>query len=190
MLQKLLTTITVIAFAFTVVPAAKAMAIDITNDVNRDFILGYKYEYNENCVVTWWASPSGGEFLMTPDECKGISEKRVYRDMLKQIEYVKASSNAENFSSFYRMGGKNKIDEDNFRIHQFCINSDSLTYLFLNAPAQNKPGWNYVDTITISGGRLRGGVVGFWKSTGPDSAVVDYGHGVKAVDMSKAFQCK
>lgn len=163
--------------------------IDISNDINKNFLVGYAYKYGEDCDVRWWAYDDVTEYLMPIGDCKGISKERIYKDVLKQIKYVKANSNAKDFASFYRNGGRNEIDSSNYRMRQFCIDSHNWTYIFLDAEAQNKPGWRYVEAVGMLGGHLKTERVGFWKSTGQNSAIVDYGHGTEVVDISKAYQC-
>lgn len=162
--------------------------IDITNNPDKDFLLGYKRDYPGDCTVTWWASRWNTEHIISIGKCRGTTEKLVYSNMMKDMQYVKSHTKFANFSDYLRDREKNaaKIDEQNKLL---CVDTMAGVYIFLPAEAQNKPGWFYISKI-YNGRHLASDIVGFWKKNANGTITADFGLSAIAVNMANVKDCR
>lgn len=122
---------------------AFAIDIDITNHPDKDFILGYKRSYPE-CDVAWWASRWNTEHIMGVGECDRISEEKVIEDMNSLMAHVKATTNHENFSEYFREQERNTVFDLSLG---FCIFKSTTDYVFTTLESPQHPGWLIIHTF-------------------------------------------
>lgn len=165
-----------------------AVEIDITEDPNSEFFIGYRMKYPpSDCEVIWFASQWQRNYLMGVGNCERVSNDRAYRDIMNAMKSVKAKSNAANFSEYQREI-KSKIKPETPKTRLRCVDTHSGTYVFLRAEARNKPGWFYLDKLR-NGGRLNAGIVGYWKEVKGGNLIADFGISTVNVNMDNVYDC-
>lgn len=161
-----------------------AVEIDITDDPNKDFFIGYSMKYPpSDCEVIWFASQWETEYIMGMGNCDSVSNERAYKDLMKTMESVKSKSKATNFAEFQREI-KSKTKKNRLR----CLDTHSGTYIFLPAEAHNRPGWFYLDKLH-NGGRLDTSIAGYWREAKNGNLIADFGINTVNVNMANVYEC-
>lgn len=174
-------------------PAA-AWEIDITNHPDKDFLLGYKRNYPGDCDVMWWASHWDTEHIFSLGECKGISDERMYNDMMELMKHVKATTDHQNFSEYFREGDRivrERSSPETLAMQEIprrCLDTASGTYVFLPAASRHKSGWFYLSKL-YNGQGVDSNIVGHWKKNRDGTLVADLGLNTVSVNMANVYPC-
>ncbi|RIY41943.1 hypothetical protein [Neopusillimonas maritima] len=182
------TKLAIAALLAAFVAPSVAVEIDITDDPNKEFFIGYRMEYPpSDCEVIWFASQWQREYLMGMGNCDHVSNDRAYRDIIKTMKSVKSRSNAANFAD-YRREVDAKIKAETKKNQLRCLDTHSGTYLFLPAKAPNKPDWFILDKLH-NGGRLNVSAAGYWQETKDGNLIADFGINTVNVNMANVYEC-
>lgn len=168
------------------IPSAFAFNLDVTDDPNVDFFVGYKKKYGPDCEIGYWQSRWETSHLMSPDECSNITPEQVYKDIIAEMQKIKKISNAQDFISYYSELERHKKEALE---HQFCLNKFEYVLIFTRTEVDGKPGWNYVGYSKFSRYRSVNKVIGSWKKLDNNHVLADFGNGIVTVDKSEAISC-
>lgn len=168
--------------------AADDINIDITNHPDKDFLLGYEHDYQGGCKVVWFESRWNTEHIVSVGGCPGISQDRVLKDMMNEMEYVKSKNKFSNFSEYFR-DLETKAAPRPKRVPIKCVETASGVYIFLPAEAHNKPGWRYISKI-YSGRSLQSDIVGFWRKNDSGAIIADFGLSLTNINMDNVKDCQ
>jgi len=165
-----------------------AVEIDITDDPNKEFFIGYRMKYPpSDCEVIWFAAQWQREYLMGTGNCDHVTNERAYQDLMKTMKSVKLKSSAANFAD-YRREAEGKARAETAKNRLRCLDVSSGTYLFLPAEAPNRPGWFILDKLH-NGGRLNVSAAGYWQETQGGNLLADFGISAVSVNMANVYDC-
>lgn len=171
---------------FVAMHPAFGFDLDVTNDPNVGFFVGYTKKYGPHCEINFWQSRWETNHLMSPDECSNVTREQVYKDINSEMQRVRNVSKAESFADYYREVDQRRKDELEY---QFCLDKIDHVLIFTKAGVKDKPGWNYIAYSKFSRYGSVNKTVGSWKSLNKKNILADFGRGVVTVDKSKAISC-
>lgn len=147
--------------------SAAAQSVDVTNHPDRAFFVGYERVYKRFddgsvCSAMYAQLRSGHEQISTNVLCDGlgITEQKIYEDLIKAMKYVDEHSSAKSFEEYFRMTRYTHFSDEP---RDFCIFRNSVVYIFTDFRSPNNPDWKFIST---SRGRPGSGspYYGLWKA--------------------------
>lgn len=174
-------------------PPTIGMVIDITDDPNKAYFEGYHRLYRKlsdgsECSAMHVQSRSGREFIALNEICKdlNITSTKLRADMMQSLDYLRSNGNARSFSHYFQISGYKYFTDEP---QQFCLDTQSANYGFLNVPSLQKKGWKNIYRTNMSAARLSSKPVGFWKVDPNGSVIAQTSKGLTQISMSGAYQC-
>ncbi|MBR8654189.1 hypothetical protein KDH83_12885 [Achromobacter sp. Marseille-Q0513] len=151
---------------FASASAASATEVDVTNHPDRAFFDGYsrlykRFDDGSVCEAAYAKFRSGHEQIGLNVLCDGlgISESKVYQDLLTAMTYVKEHSSATSFSSYFSMSRFRYFTDEP---RDFCIFRNAVTYIFTSTRSTSSPDWRIISTSHNTPGSGTA-VFGLWK---------------------------
>lgn len=138
--------------------AIEAREIDVSNDINRNFYIGYSQQYDNGCSVYTLSYVEHDKYILkASDKCSDLSDDKLYKDMVASMKTIKATSNSPSFAHFSAVELENRrllehspflktenqdyIPSSGYPT-QFCVDGEKDSYFFADISNHEQGGWN------------------------------------------------